>query len=73
MSWRDAILPGKPGKKLQEAWDAMSGDTRAAFLPHLLGDTSAEYLSDWLERSGTPVSASTIRTYRRSLPAEGSV
>ncbi|MEU8327279.1 hypothetical protein [Micromonospora sp. NPDC048839] len=45
----------------------MTGDTQAAFLPHLLGTTPAEYLADWLHRAGTPVSASTIRTYRRAL------
>ena len=61
------VLPGRPGKRLHTAVDAMTETTRAAFLHHLLGDTSAEYLADWLARSGTPVSASTIRTYRRSL------
>lgn len=67
----DAGLPGRPGKTLQAIWDAMSGFTRAAFRPHLLGDTSAEYLSDWLRRHGSPVSASTIRAYRRSLRQTG--
>lgn len=62
-----AELPGRPGPRLKAAWDAMNDATRAAFLPHLLGTTSAEYLADWLHRAGTPVSASTIRTYRRAL------
>lgn len=63
-------LPGKPGVKLTRAWAEMDADKRAAFLPHLLGDTSAEYLAWWLERAGTSVSASTIRTYRRALARE---
>ena len=64
-----AGLPGTPGPKLGAAWAAMDTAKRAAFRPHLLGTTSAEYLSGWLARAGTPVSASTIRTYRRSLRA----
>ena len=62
-----AELPGEPRPRLRDAFDAMTTETRAAFLPHLLGETSAEYLAGWLARHGTPVSASTIRTYRRSL------
>jgi hypothetical protein len=67
----DTELPGTPGPRLRDAWDAMTEATRAAFRLHLLGDTSAEYLADWLGRHGTPVSASTIRTYRRSLRRSG--
>jgi hypothetical protein len=63
----ESTLPGNPGPRLTDAVNAMTEVTRAAFLPHLLGETSAEYLADWLTRYGTPVSASTIRTYRRSL------
>lgn len=66
-------LPGSPGPKLRDAWNAMSVDMRTAFRPHLLRGTSAEYLADWLRRNGTPVSASTIRTYRRSLTTDASV
>ncbi|GIF02249.1 hypothetical protein [Paractinoplanes rishiriensis] len=65
-------LPGNPGPRLQAAVDAMTDATRHAFLTHLIATTSAEYLADWLKRAGTPVSASTIRTYRRTLrPHEG--
>jgi hypothetical protein len=64
-------LPGNPGTRLQSAWNAMNEPTRAVFRVHLLGDTSAEYLADWLGRSGTAVSASTIRTYRRSMRRSG--
>ena len=63
----ESTLPGNPGPRLTDAVNAMTEVTRAAFLPHLLGETSAEYLADWLTRHGTPVSASTIRTYRRAL------
>jgi hypothetical protein len=48
----------------------MSLDERNAFYAHLVGDTSAEWLADLLTKHGTPVSASTIRSYRRSLPPE---
>lgn len=44
--------------------------TRNAFLQHLEGGTSADLLADWLRRYGTPVSATTIRTYRRARKAE---
>lgn len=67
----DTELPGNPGGRLRAAYDAMSTDTREAFRRHLVGDTSAEYLADWLARYGTPASASTIRTYRRSLRQAG--
>ncbi|MEU4155668.1 hypothetical protein [Actinoplanes sp. NPDC026670] len=65
-----APLYGNAGPKLAAAWAAMSLDERDAFWAHLAGDTSAEWLSDLLTRHGTPVSASTIRAYRRSLPPE---
>jgi len=65
-----AGLPGRPGPKLAAAWTAMDAAKQAAFRPHLLGTTSAEYLAGWLTRAGTPVSTTTIRTYRRSLRAE---
>lgn len=64
-------LPGTAGPKLAAAVDTMDDRTRDAFRSHLLGDTSAEYLAGWLTRAGTPVSASTIRTYRRSLRQSG--
>jgi hypothetical protein len=66
-----ANLPGAPGRRLRAAWDAMTDPVRVAFAAHLLGDTSAEYLAGWLTRAGTPVSASSIRTYRRSLRQDG--
>lgn len=67
----DTELPGNPGRRLRAAYDAMTEMIRAAFRPHLLGDTSADYLADWLTRHGTPVSASTIRTYRRTVRQAG--
>lgn len=65
------ILPGSPGSKLAGAWQALTGEYKEAFAAHLFGDTSAEWLADWLTRFGHPVSASTIRTYRRSLRQSG--
>lgn len=64
-------LPGTASPKLTAAIDTMDDPTRDAFRTHLLADTSAEYLARWLARNGTPVSASTIRTYRRSLRPSG--
>lgn len=55
------------------ALHAMDEDTRSAFLAHLEGGTSANYLSDWLKRFGHPTSATTIKTYRASLRKEGGV
>jgi len=44
------------------------GDEAAeVFLEHLRGRTSANYLSDWLERAGAPVSATTLKEARGSL------
>lgn len=60
-------LPGSPGPKLKQAWEAMTPERKEAFLPHLLGGTSADWLSSWLRRAGTPVSATQIKVYRRNL------
>lgn len=53
--------------KLAEALAKHDPERRAAFVKHLHGGTSADFLSGWLGRAGTPVSATTIKTYRRSL------
>ncbi|TCC19981.1 hypothetical protein [Kribbella sindirgiensis] len=63
----DLALPGKPGPKLQHAWDSLVDAAREPFRNHLLGGTSADWLAYWLNLAGTPVSASSIRTYRRAL------
>lgn len=59
-------LTGMP-PVLGEALGKLSRERREAFLPHLHGGTSAEFLSDWLGRAGVPVSATTIKRYRRTL------
>lgn len=64
-------LPGSPGPSLEGIWGALNEDERAAFGPHLLGTTSADWLSAVLRKHGHDVSASTIRTYRRSLRQTG--
>lgn len=58
---------------LGEAVMALSPEEQVAFVAHLDGGTSAEWLSSWLRRRGTPVSATTIRTHRRALKTEGRV
>lgn len=54
---------------LQSAIANLTADRRAAFLEHLEGGTSADYLADWLKRAGHKVSATTIRTFRRKAAA----
>ncbi|MFE0964033.1 hypothetical protein [Streptomyces fungicidicus] len=49
----------------------MSTEEREVFRPVLLGPSPAEWLADLLRTAGHDVSASTIRTYRRSLRREG--
>ena len=58
------------GHKLGFAWSVMTIDEREALAQHLFGYTPADWLADVLTRHGHSVSASTIRTYRRSLPPE---
>ena len=60
-------LPGRPRPKLRQAIDSMSPERREAFVPHLIEGTSADWLSDWLRRAGTPVSATVLKDYRRTL------
>jgi hypothetical protein len=56
---------------LEAAMLAMGKDTLPRFIEHLNGGTSADWLSGWLTRMGTPVSATTIRTYRRAAKQKG--
>lgn len=61
------VLPGRPGPKLEAIYQAMTEEERTTFLPVLTGPSPADWLSDLLHSVGHEVSASTIRTYRRSL------
>lgn len=63
----ELTLPGIPGPALSSVWNQLTAEERAALHAHLLGGTSAEWLSSTLSRFGFPVSATTIRTYRRSI------
>jgi hypothetical protein len=68
MSERAATaLPGSPPPVLDAALRSHSEERRAALVQHILGGTSADWLSDWFKRAGTPVGATTIKTYRSSL------
>ena len=62
-------LPGNPPPVLTQALQKLDRPRRSALIPHLVADTSDNYLSDWLRRAGVPVSATTIKSYRRSLKA----
>jgi hypothetical protein len=64
-------LPGTPGPTLIDIWSALTLEERDALVPHLTGQTSADWLSSILRIHGHDVSATTIRTYRRSLRQEG--
>ena len=60
-------LPGEVPPVLAEALSRHDAERRQAFIAHLTGGTSADYLADWLKRAGTPVGATTIKKYRRSI------
>jgi len=64
-------LPGTPGKALTAIWNRLTATDRNALLPHLIGSTPAEWLASVLSDKGYAISASTIRTYRRSLRQNG--
>jgi hypothetical protein len=52
---------------LKEALEALSPECVEAIVPHLIGDTSADWLSDMFGRAGQPVGATTIKLYRRRV------
>lgn len=60
-------LPGRPPARVKECLSALSPRAREAFLEHLVGGTSAEWLAGWLKRAGHPVSATTLKVYRRTF------
>ncbi|MFF4701123.1 hypothetical protein BLA24_26015 [Streptomyces cinnamoneus] len=60
-------LPGSPGPTLQRIYDELEPDERESVMIRLFDGSSAERLALVLRRHGHAVSASTIRTYRRSL------
>ncbi|MGW0895905.1 hypothetical protein ACWD0G_02740 [Streptomyces goshikiensis] len=60
-------LPGSPGPTLTRLYEELEPDVRETVLVRLLDGSSAERLALVLRRHGHSVSASTIRTYRRSL------
>ncbi|MCY0947174.1 hypothetical protein [Streptomyces antarcticus] len=60
-------LPGDPGPTLTRLYEELEPDVRETVLVRLLDGSSAERLALVLRRHGHAVSASTIRTYRRSL------
>lgn len=63
----ELTLPGIPGPALDRLWRALTAQERRALKAHLLGTTSAEWLAQTLNTFGHSISATTIRTYRRSL------
>ncbi|WP_371671201.1 hypothetical protein OG985_28430 [Streptomyces sp. NBC_00289] len=60
-------LPGSPGPTLKRIYEELEPDARETVVLRLLDGSSAERLALVLRRHGHTVSASTIRTYRRSL------
>lgn len=68
MSLLDEVtLPGTPPPTLARVWGDLSGVERALVREHILQGTSADWLADTLREFGYTVSATTIRSYRRSL------
>jgi hypothetical protein len=62
------VLPGQPGPTLKRICEELEPDVRETVVLRLLdASTSAERLALVLRKHGHAVSASTIRTYRRSL------
>lgn len=60
-------LPGTPPPTLAALYGALSPVSQGALKAHLLGGTSADWLAAILREEGFAISATTIRTYRRSL------
>lgn len=66
-------FPGEVPPKLQRAWDRRDAEQREALEQLVLGkqygewDRPAEWLAAVLKASGDSISASTVRSYRRSL------
>ena len=60
-------LPVKPTGRLAEILKAVNPNARKALEKHLLGGTSAEWLATILTGEGYPISASSIRAYRRAV------
>lgn len=60
-------LPGTPGPTLLAVWEALTAEERLVLGAVLQGDAPAEWLAEVLRACGHQVSATTIRTYRRSL------
>lgn len=56
--------------RLAQILDDLDEPTRAALTAHLEANTSAEWLSIVLTEAGHPISASSIRTQRRTWAAE---
>lgn len=52
---------------LSKALSKVGPEASEAFIEHLRGGTSANYLSDWLRRAGHPVSATTLKDYRKEI------
>ncbi|MFE0104110.1 hypothetical protein [Streptomyces sp. NPDC059009] len=62
------FLPGQPGPTLARIYEELEPDVRETVVLRLLDrGASAERLALVLRKHGHAVSASTIRTYRRSL------
>lgn len=60
-------LPGTLPPVLKKALRNQDAERRDALITHLLGGTSAEYLSGWFKRAGAPVGATAVKQYRRSI------
>ena len=71
MTTKRLTLPGAPGKALSALWGRLETIQQEALLPHLLGDTSAQWLAETLTTKGHPIGRTTIKDYRRALREQG--
>lgn len=53
------------GDRLLEVVHTLPDEAREVLLLHVEHGTPASWLADWLARWGSPVSATTIKEYRR--------
>lgn len=70
MSKYPAALPTGAPFVLQNAYANLPLALQAPFYDHLVGGTSANWLSDWCTRAGCPVSATTIKLFRQRYADE---
>lgn len=60
-------LPIEPEGRLAEVLGELNSKRREAFVGHLLGGTSADWLARTMKQGGVPIGATTIKRYRAAV------